>query len=105
MKQPYNWDYTIRVKTKEGTFEYEKETLDNLDLLLEQHKDYEELRATRNTLHCDKCKIELSEVFIQQGEFRTYRLCKDCNNKYLQHMENVKKLRRFNGTGKSKKSD
>lgn len=48
MKQPYNWDYTIRVKTKEGTFEYEKETLDNLDLLLEKHKDYEELRATKN---------------------------------------------------------
>ena len=48
MKQTYNWDYTIRVKTKEGTFEYEKETLDNLDLLLEQHKDYEELRAEHN---------------------------------------------------------
>ena len=48
MKQPYNWDYTIRVKTKEGTFEYEKEDLSNIDLLLEKHKDYEELQATQN---------------------------------------------------------
>ena len=48
MKQPYNWDYTIRVKTKEGTFEYEKEDLSNIDLLLEKHKDYEEVQATKN---------------------------------------------------------
>ena len=48
MKEPYRWDYTIRVKTKEGTFEYEKETLDNIDLLLEKHKDYEEVQATHN---------------------------------------------------------
>lgn len=48
MKQPYNWDYTIRVKTKEGTFEYEKEDLSNIDLLLEKHKDYEEVQATHN---------------------------------------------------------
>jgi hypothetical protein len=45
MKEKYNWDYTIKIKTKEGIFEYEKETLDNIDLLLEQHKDYEEVRA------------------------------------------------------------
>lgn len=48
MKQQYNWDYTIRIKTKEGTFEYEKEDLSNIDLLLEKHKDYEELQATQN---------------------------------------------------------
>ena len=48
MKQPYIWDYTIRIKTKEGTFEYEKEDLSNIDLLLEKHKDYEELQATQN---------------------------------------------------------
>ncbi len=96
MKQPYRWDYTIRVKTKEGTFEYEKETLDNLDLLLKQHKDYEELRATKNTLHCDKCKIQLSEVFIQRNGNRTYRLCKNCNNYYMKLTGNVKRLSRSN---------
>lgn len=92
MKQPYNWDYTIRVKTKDGTFEYEKETLDNLDLLLEQHKDYEEVRATKNTIRCDKCKIQLSEVFLQETPQRTYKLCKNCNNYYMKLMGNVKKL-------------
>lgn len=88
MKQPYSWDYTIRVKTKEGTFEYEKETLDNIDLLLEKHKDYEEVQA-KHIIRCDKCKIQLSEVFIQQNGNRTYRLCKNCNDRYLKYMKNV----------------
>lgn len=48
MKEPYIWDYTIRIKTKEGTYEYEKEDLSNIDLLLESHPDYEEVQATHN---------------------------------------------------------
>ena len=52
MKEDYRWNYQIRIKTKEGTFEYEKESLDNIDLLLEKHKDYQELEAKR----VDKCK-------------------------------------------------
>lgn len=47
MKDKYNWNYTIKIKTKEGTFEYEKEDLSNIDLLLEKHKDYEELEAKK----------------------------------------------------------
>lgn len=52
MKEDYRWNYQIRIKTKEGTFEYEKEDLDNIDLLLEKHKDYQELEAKR----VEKCK-------------------------------------------------
>jgi len=52
MKEQYKWNYLIKVKTKEGTFEYEKETLDNIDLILEKHKDYEEVEAKK----VDKCK-------------------------------------------------
>ena len=52
MKEDYRWNYQIRIKTKEGTFEYEKEDLDNIDLLLEKHKDYQELEANR----VEKCK-------------------------------------------------
>ena len=52
MKEDYKWNYQIRIKTKEGTFEYEKESLDNIDLLLEKHKDYEEIEAKM----VDKCK-------------------------------------------------
>ena len=96
MKQPYNWDYTIRIKTKEGTYEYEKETLDNLDLLLQKHKDYEEVQA-KHIIRCDKCNIELKEPFIQQNCNRTYRLCKNCNDRYLKYMENVKKLEKVRG--------
>ena len=48
MKEPYRWDYNIKIKTKEGTFEYEKESLDNIDLLLTKHPDHEEVRATHN---------------------------------------------------------
>ena len=90
MKQPYNWDYTLRVKTKEGTFEYE-DKLENIDTILQKHEGYEEIQANK-ILRCDKCKIELNEVYIQQGRYRTYRLCKTCNDRYLQYMENVKKL-------------
>lgn len=51
MKEQYKWNYNIKIKTKEGTYEYEKESLDNIDLLLEKHKDYEELKA-------DKVKVK-----------------------------------------------
>jgi hypothetical protein len=47
MKEQYRWNYTIKIKTKDGTYEYEKETLDNIDLLLEKHLNYEELKATK----------------------------------------------------------
>lgn len=45
MKEQYKWNYNIKIKTKEETFEYEKETLDNIDLLLQKHPDYEEVQA------------------------------------------------------------
>ena len=48
MKEQYRWNYTIKIKTKNGTYEYEKEDLSNIDLLLEKHKDYEEVQATYN---------------------------------------------------------
>ena len=46
MKEDYKWDYTIRIKTKEGTYEYEKEDLQDIDLLLEKHPGYESIEAT-----------------------------------------------------------
>lgn len=94
MKEPYNWDYTIRVKTKEGTFEYEKEALENIDTLLELFPDREEVIATKNTIKCDKCKIELKEPFIQQYGDKTYRLCKNCNNYFMTLQDRVKKLKK-----------
>ena len=106
MKQPYNWDYTIRVKTKEGTFEYEKDNVLDAVKVAEQHPDYEEFYMQHKKLICDKCKIELREVFIQQGEFRTYKLCKNCNDKYLQYMENINKLtKRRNSDGRTIKKN
>lgn len=47
-KDKYIWDYHIKIRTKEGTFDYEKEDLSNIDLLLEKHPGYEEIRATQN---------------------------------------------------------
>lgn len=46
MKTPYRWNYNIKVKTKEGTYEYE-DKLDNLESILDKHKDYEEVRAKK----------------------------------------------------------
>ena len=48
MKEPYVWDYNIKIKTSEGVFEYEKETLENIELLLAKHPDYTEIRASQN---------------------------------------------------------
>ena len=47
MKEPYIWNYNIKIKTQEGEFEYEKETLENIENLLAQHQDYTEVRAKR----------------------------------------------------------
>lgn len=47
-KEPYKWDYTIKIRTKEGTFVYEKELLENIDSLLKLYPEHEEVSATRN---------------------------------------------------------
>lgn len=47
MNDPYRWDYKIRIKTKEGSFEYE-DNLENIDTILQQHQNYEEVRAEHN---------------------------------------------------------
>lgn len=30
---PYRWDYTIRIKTKEGSYDYEEETKEKVKVL------------------------------------------------------------------------
>lgn len=37
--------YNIKIRTKEGTYEYEKEDLTDLDLILIKHPTYNEIRA------------------------------------------------------------
>lgn len=54
MKEQYKWNCNIKIKTKDGTYEYEKEDLSNIDLLLEKHKDYEEVQATHKEEQCKK---------------------------------------------------
>lgn len=41
-KEPYRWNYTIKIKTKEGSFEYEKDNVLDAVKLAEKHPDYEE---------------------------------------------------------------
>ncbi|MBO7733015.1 MAG: hypothetical protein J6S67_10690 [Methanobrevibacter sp.] len=48
MNEQYKWNYDIKIKTKEGTFEYEQETLDKIDEILNKHPNYTELQATHN---------------------------------------------------------
>lgn len=49
MKEPYRWNYNIKVKTKEGTYEYE-DKLENLDSILERHPNYEQVEAKQKAL-------------------------------------------------------
>lgn len=37
--------YDIKIKTKDGTYEYEQIDLDDLDLIISEHPDYDELNA------------------------------------------------------------
>lgn len=37
--------YKIEIKTPDGVYTYEKEDLNNLDLLLQEHPDYDSLQA------------------------------------------------------------
>lgn len=53
MKEDYRWNYNIKIKTKDGTYEYEKETLENLELLLQKHPNYESVEA----VHKDAQKV------------------------------------------------
>lgn len=46
MKEQYNWNYNIKIKTKLGTYEYE-DKLENIEKILEKHKDYEEIKAEK----------------------------------------------------------
>ena len=46
--------YNIKIKTKEGTYEYEKEDLSDIDLLLMKHPDYEEIKAEKEKPKCKK---------------------------------------------------
>ena len=47
MKEQYRWNYNIKIKTKEGTYEYEQ-PLDKLEELLQKHKGYEEVQAKKD---------------------------------------------------------
>lgn len=48
VKEPYIWDYTISVKTKDGTFVHEHEQIENIDNVLAQHPGYTGVQAIRN---------------------------------------------------------
>ena len=58
MKEKYRWNYDIKVKTKEGTYEYELEGLDDIDLLLMKHPGYELVHAIHKDSQKDKGKVK-----------------------------------------------
>lgn len=47
MKEQYRWNYQIRIKTKEGTYEYE-DKLENLEKLVDEHRTEEDLEVSAN---------------------------------------------------------
>lgn len=48
MKEPYKWNYSIKIKTKEGTYEYEEENALEAVKLVERHPDYEAFYMQQN---------------------------------------------------------
>ena len=45
MNEQYKWNYDIKVRTKEGEYHYERETLEKIDDILEKHPDYDVVHA------------------------------------------------------------
>jgi hypothetical protein len=45
MKDKYIWNYNIKVRTKKGEYQYERETLEKIDDILEKHPDYDVVHA------------------------------------------------------------
>lgn len=45
MKEDYKWNYNIKIKTKDGTYEYEDVPLEDMTLLVLKHPNYESVEA------------------------------------------------------------
>ena len=54
MKEQYKWNYNIKIKTKEGTYEYEDVSLEDMTLLVLKHPNYEEIKAEHKEEKCKK---------------------------------------------------
>jgi hypothetical protein len=50
VKEKYIWNYDIKIKTKEGTFDYEDKPLDMLEPILKEHPEYEEVQVKHKVL-------------------------------------------------------
>ena len=70
--------------------------LDKMELMMNLYlflNNYDEVIKQRfEKPKCDKCKIQLTDIFYQKTQFGTLKLCKKCNDRYLQQMEYAKKL-------------
>jgi len=53
MKEQYKWNYNIKIKTKQGTYEYE-DKLENIEKILENHKEEEDIEV--NAIKEEQCK-------------------------------------------------
>jgi len=45
MKEQYSWNYNIKIKTKQGLYEYE-DKLENIEKLIEEHRNEEDLEIS-----------------------------------------------------------
>ena len=45
MKEPYRWNYNIKIKTKDGEYTFEKAPLDSIGDLIDQFPDYVGMEA------------------------------------------------------------
>ena len=54
MKEQYKWNYTIKIKTKEGTYECENVPLEDIVLLDLKYPNREEFKATKENVKCKK---------------------------------------------------
>lgn len=52
MKEQYKWNYNIKIKTKEGTYEYE-DKLENIEQLMNEHREEGDMQV-----NAEKVKVK-----------------------------------------------
>ena len=56
MKEQYSWNYNIKIKTKEGTYEYE-DKLENIEKLMNEHREEGDMQVNAEKVKVKKRNI------------------------------------------------
>ena len=62
MKEPYRWNYNIKIKTKDGEYTLEKVPLDDIGDLIDRYPGYEGMEAK----HIEETKEDKGKSLVKK---------------------------------------